>query len=142
MLTNGLHVASIDYSVPTEAGNVFQYGILQNALITQDLPAEALAYASRVRYVGSSKPSLPINWRFAESAAALKGLEAVLIGALLTRKYDVDVGDMIINTDHAQHAFMPALFSKIDPTGKEPIQALSTPCRQVLPQLRPAQNEQ
>jgi hypothetical protein len=86
------------YSVPHEAEKVFYEGIFGNDLITQDLPKEVKETARKVQFTGTDLPSIPINWRFAESAAALKALEASVIGALLKKKYGVDAPTTEINT--------------------------------------------
>ena len=86
------------YSVPKEAQKVFYEGIFSNDLITKDLPAEVRKPARKVQFTGTDRPTIPINWRFAESAAALKALEASVIGALLKRKYGVDAPVVEINT--------------------------------------------
>jgi hypothetical protein len=52
----------------------------------------------KVQFTGTDLPSIPINWRFAESAAALKALGAGVIGALLKKKYGVDAPTTEINT--------------------------------------------
>src|SRR2546423_6956387 len=86
------------YSVPKEAQKVFYEGIFSNDLITKYLPVEVKEPARKIQFTGTDRPSIPINWRFAESAAALKGLEASVIGALLKRKYGVDAPSVEINT--------------------------------------------
>ena len=85
------------YSVPEEAKKVFEDGILNNPLM-KDLPTHFESLAKHVKFEGTSKPSIPINWRFAESISALKAFEAVLLNNLLTRKYEVDPVDVTINT--------------------------------------------
>jgi len=87
-----------NYSVPKEAEKVFQEGILRNHLISKDLPKNFEEYAKKIKFQGSDFPSIPFNWRFAESISALKGLEAVFLQALLKEKYDVDPQDIIIDT--------------------------------------------
>ncbi len=37
--------------------------------------AKQTSSLNKVKFVGSDAPSIPINWRFAESVASLKGLE-------------------------------------------------------------------
>lgn len=86
------------YSIPHEAQKLFTEGILKNPLISKSLPLEALDYGAKVKYVGSDAPSIPINWRFAESISSLKGLEATLLNVLLSRKYGVEPQDVVINT--------------------------------------------
>jgi hypothetical protein len=86
------------YSVPHEAEKVFHEGIFSNDLITQDLPKEVKETTRKVQFTGTDLPSIPINWRFAESAAALKALGAGVIGALLKKKYGVDAPTTEINT--------------------------------------------
>jgi hypothetical protein len=89
---------SENYSVPHETQNLFDHGILNNPLIAPTLPEGITEAASRVRFEGTPHPSIPINWRFAESIAALKGLEAALINVLLSRKYEVEAQEAVINT--------------------------------------------
>jgi hypothetical protein len=86
------------YSVPHEAERVFYEGIFSNDIITQDLPKEVKETARKVQFTGTDLPSIPINWRFAVSAAALKALEASVIGALLKKKYGIDAPTTEINT--------------------------------------------
>lgn len=103
------------YSVPLEARTLFNEGIVHNPLIAQHLPTEAIAFAESINFVGSDRPSIPINWRFAESAASLKALEASMIAALLKRKYDTSISSVTINTDHAQLFFMSTLLNSVNP---------------------------
>lgn len=96
--TNGVNgEKTVHYSVPQETDKVFQDGILKNPLIAPTLPAE-IKDCAKVRFVGNDKPSIPINWRFAESISALKGLEASMINVLLKRKYGVEPQEAVINT--------------------------------------------
>lgn len=86
------------YSIPRETRVVFENGILNNSLIARDLPEEIKECAEKVHFQGSDTPSLPINWRFAESISALKGLEAAMVNVLLKRKYNLTPQDAVINT--------------------------------------------
>ena len=61
------------YSVTNESYKVLQTGILENQLIAKLLPPSAAEDAKKINFVGSNAPSIPVNWRFAESASALKG---------------------------------------------------------------------
>ena len=88
----------VSYSVPREAERVFHEGVLSNDQISVDLPPEVEETARKVTFTGTDWPSIPINWRFAESAAALKALEASVIGVLLERKYGVEAPNVEINT--------------------------------------------
>lgn len=114
------------YSIPAESTSLLQQGILKNKL-HQSLPQECQEYSKHVKYTGSDLPSIPINWRFAESVASLKGLEAILILVLLKRKYGEQPQDVLINTDHAQTFFMSSLVLQIDPDFSAPIEP--TPIR-------------
>ncbi|KAJ5727222.1 hypothetical protein N7493_005042 [Penicillium malachiteum] len=78
------------YSVPYSAQRVFQ-GILENANIRKYLPPDVLDFASQIIFSGDAEPSIPVNWRFAESAAALKALEATLIAVLMKRKGNLNL---------------------------------------------------
>ena len=86
------------YSVPLETQNLFEHGILNNPLIAPTLPEGISEAASIVRFEGTPHPSIPINWRFAESISALKGLEAALINVLLSQKYGAESQEAVINT--------------------------------------------
>lgn len=106
------------YSVPTEARKVFRNGIFDNPLITPSLPADYEQYAAPVEFTGSDDPSIPIKWRFAESASALKGLEATYINALVHKKFGRPPQKVVVDTDHAQLLIMSTLLWTIDPDGK------------------------
>ncbi|KAH8728284.1 CoA-transferase family III domain-containing protein [Phaeosphaeriaceae sp. PMI808] len=106
------------YCIPEETQNVFQNGILNNPLITPTLPKDITECAKTIRFEGTSRPSIPINWRFAESISALKGLEAAIVNALLKRKYGLEPQEAVINTDHAQLFIMSILLNTIDPEGE------------------------
>jgi crotonobetainyl-CoA:carnitine CoA-transferase CaiB-like acyl-CoA transferase len=116
--SNGASSPLLSYSIPKETQDVFENGILNNPLIAATLPKEIQQCAQPVRFEGNDKPSIPINWRFAESISALKGLEASMINVLLQRKYGVEPQEAIINTDHAQLFFMSILLNTIDPQGE------------------------
>lgn len=96
--TNGVAKSLETYSVPDETQKIFNDGILNNPLIASSLPDDIAEAAAKVRFEGTSKPSIPINWRFAESISALKGLEAAMINVLLSRKYGVSAQEAVINT--------------------------------------------
>ena len=61
-----------DYSAQKEAQDLLLNGIIRNPLM-KGLPAELEALSKHVRYEGSALPSIPINWRFAESIAYVHG---------------------------------------------------------------------
>jgi hypothetical protein len=86
------------YSVPDEAAKLLREGILQNNLLRHNLPPSAALLADHVHYDGNALPSIPVNWRFAEGIAALKGLEATWINALLQKRYGLDPVEIHINT--------------------------------------------
>jgi hypothetical protein len=90
--------SNVPYSIPLESERLLHEGIIQNAFHRTRLPKEAVEYAKLVRFEGTDSPSLAINWRFAESAASLKGLEALMINVLLKRKYGIDPVEVVINT--------------------------------------------
>ncbi len=121
--TNGTNGHTALYSVPTEAAHTFQTGILQNELISKSLPPEVHETARNISFTGTYRPRIPINWRFAESAASLKALEASVIGALLKRKFGLPAPRVVIDTDHASLFLMSTLLYTIDPTGPSPITA-------------------
>lgn len=96
--SNGTHEIMDSYSIPQETQKVFDQGILNNPLIASTLPKGIAEAAAKVRFEGTDKPSIPINWRFAESISALKGLEAAMTNVLLQRKYGLEPQDAVINT--------------------------------------------
>ena len=89
---------SNSYSIPHGARSVLDHGILNNSLIASTLPQEIGECSKTIQFKGSDKPSIPINWRFAESISALKGLEAAMINVLLKRKYGLEPQEAIIDT--------------------------------------------
>ncbi|OQV04353.1 hypothetical protein CLAIMM_09249 [Cladophialophora immunda] len=103
------------YSTPAESKRLLTEALLENPKIAKDVPKEAREFASRITFKGSNLPSIPINWRFAESAASLKAFEACIIYALVRRKYGVELAGAEINTDHAQLFFMSTLIWQIHP---------------------------
>lgn len=116
------------YSIPEECKILLENGILGSRL-QHSLPAECKDLAKYVRFEGSAAPSIAINWRMAESVASLKGLEAVMINALLGRKYNEKPQEITINTDHAQLFFMSALVLEVNPDFGAPISP--TPVREL-----------
>ena len=86
----------IEYSVPQEAQSIFVNGIIKNPLM-KNLPPLLESLSKHVRFEGSSKPSIPINWRFAESISALKAYEASMLNYLITQKYKIEPTDITIN---------------------------------------------
>ncbi|OAL37329.1 hypothetical protein AYO20_03505 [Fonsecaea nubica] len=103
------------YSVPAESRKLLISALLENPKIAKDIPQEAREFASRITFTGTDLPSIPINWRFAESAASLKAFEACIVYALVKRKYNVELTGAEINTDHAQLFFMSTLLWQIHP---------------------------
>lgn len=68
---NGVHTAvknEQEYSAQHEAHNLLVNEIIQNPLM-ESLPAELKELSKHVKFEGSPSPSIPINWRFAESIA-------------------------------------------------------------------------
>ena len=91
--------AAARYSVPQQADSLFRSGILRNPLIAKNLPVGAVEASKSIRFEGSDEPSLPVNWRFAESIAALKAYEATVVNLLLQKKFEVDKPvEVVINT--------------------------------------------
>ena len=86
-----------DYSIPFETLSLLKDGIIRN-ISQRDLPIELAEAARQVEFEGSDLPSIAINWRFAESIAALKGFEAAMINVLLKRRYDHEYLPVTINT--------------------------------------------
>lgn len=90
--------ASGGYSVPNEAKEVFRRGILDNPLIKPYLPEGWETHVEKIRFQGTAKPAIPINWRFAEGVSALQAYVALLINAIIQRRYGVDTAEVEIDT--------------------------------------------
>lgn len=110
--------SNIQYNVQGEARKIFESGILKNPRIAKFLPPECLEHNTAFTLTGSPVPSIPINWRQAESATALKMLEASLINVLLQRKYKLSPQAVTIDTDHATLFIMSCLVWTLDPDGE------------------------
>ncbi|KAI0967716.1 CoA-transferase family III domain-containing protein [Xylaria arbuscula] len=122
-----------DYSVPHEARNLFEDGILRNPL-QKDLPPGLEALAKHVHFKGSKLPSVPINWRFAESISALKAFEATMLNLLVSRKYNVEPSDITIDTDHATLFVISPVIGQWLKDGKPaPIDLFSPEIAQIFP---------
>ncbi|KAE8168157.1 CoA-transferase family III domain-containing protein [Aspergillus tamarii] len=107
------------YSVPIEAAQLLRKGILQNPLLTSNIPSDASSIADYVTFTGNPNPNIPINWRFAESISALKGLESLWTNALLKAKYNHGPVKVEIDTDHATLFIMSTLLiDVVDENGK------------------------
>ena len=98
MATNQPNVMAKGYSIPQQTQKILNDGLLNNPLIAPTLPKEVEQCARKIRFEGSDKPSIPINWRFAESISSLKGLEAALTNVLVQKKYGVEPPETVINT--------------------------------------------
>ncbi|KDR76545.1 hypothetical protein GALMADRAFT_156064 [Galerina marginata CBS 339.88] len=104
------------YSVPQESQKLLLEGLINNRLHAS-APSEIKEAAKHVEYVGSKAPSVPINWRFAESVSAIKGFQGSMLNVLLKKKYGVEYQKIVIDTDHAQLFFMSPYLPVIDPLG-------------------------
>ncbi|RSL77688.1 hypothetical protein CEP51_008829 [Fusarium floridanum] len=120
------------YSVPASTADVYRQGILENPLISNDLPTEVRNGARTINFTGSNNPSLPVNWRFTEAVSSLKALEAALVDVILQRRHGLEPHQITINTDHASLFLFSTLLWTIDPEG-ENIQASNL--RQANPKL-------
>jgi hypothetical protein len=113
MTRNGVNenanAETVEYSVPGETHKILRDGILNNPLVAPTLPKEIEECARTIKFVGSDQPSIPINWRFAESVSALKGLEAAMINVLLKRKYGLEPQQAVINTYVSSSFSFPTL---------------------------------
>lgn len=122
-----------EYSVPVEARKVLEEGILQNPRLTSLLPVGTEDFASKITFTGNDAPSIPINWRFAESAASLKGLEACIVAQLIKRKYGVELTGATINSDHASLFFMSTLIWNFVGADSESIFGSAEAVHKVIP---------
>lgn len=87
------------YSVPEQAKRIFHEGILENSLINKDLSSDFIASAiSKIKFQGSQFPSIPVNWRFAESISALKAFEGAFVNELVNKKYGLEPQEIVIDT--------------------------------------------
>lgn len=122
--SNSMH----SYSVPDESRKILTNSLLRH-IKHPSLVDSLRGMAEHVKFEGSAHPCLPINWRFAESVASLKGLEAVLLQELIQRRYGKGPFTVTIDTDHAQLFFMSALLVEVSPDPMAPIQP--TPIREL-----------
>ncbi|KAJ5755445.1 hypothetical protein N7533_004988 [Penicillium manginii] len=121
------------YSVPSEAKQVFENGILRNPLMST-LPKELVSLSKHVRFEGSSQPIIPINWRFAESISAIKAFEATMLNHLLGQKYKIDPVEVVINTNHASLFFMSPLIARYIKEGNPvPMDPFSSETQKMFP---------
>ncbi|KAK0896110.1 hypothetical protein LTR02_011416 [Friedmanniomyces endolithicus] len=112
-------VGETTYSVPHEAQRIFQTEILANPLVPS-LPSEIKDAGNLIHFSGNDLPSIPINWRLAESISALKAFEASMLNVLRSRKYHVPMSKVDINTDHASlYVMSPFLTKVVGKDGKE-----------------------
>lgn len=111
-------VGEATYSVQSEARRLLDKELLNNSRIP-NLPKEIQEAARHISFTGNDQPSIPINWRFAESAAALKAFEACMLNVLRSKKYGVALEDVTIDTDHASLFVMtPFLTQKVGKNGE------------------------
>jgi len=85
------------YSVPTQASQLLKDGLVFNEL-HQSMPPEVHDVYKLVEFRGGDFPSMPINWRFAESIAAIKGFEACMLNVLLKKRFGIEPQKVVINT--------------------------------------------
>ena len=109
-----------NYSVQRETQAIFEEGILNNPLIPS-LPPEIKEAGKLVSFVGNERPSIPIAWKFAESAAALKAFEASMLNVLRAKKYGAKFSEVSIDTDHASVFVMTPFMGKLVKTDGEAI---------------------
>ncbi|KAF5337984.1 hypothetical protein D9758_014322 [Tetrapyrgos nigripes] len=102
------------YSVPAEAKKLLENELINNELHSSAPPEIHDAY-KYIEFKGTDFPSIPINWRFAESIAALRGFEGAMLNVLLRKKYGISYQRVIVNTDHAPLIFMELGFSEVNP---------------------------
>ncbi|KAJ6591107.1 CoA-transferase family III domain-containing protein [Mycena vulgaris] len=106
----------MNYSVPVEARKIFLDGILSNPA-HRNLPSAVNDLANNVVFEGNAAPLMPMNWRFAEAASAMKALEVTLVNALVEKKYGVKTGAVRIDTDRANLLYMAYMLTRVDPDG-------------------------
>lgn len=101
------------YSVIDQSYALLRSGILEAPHVARLLPKDAAVYAEKIKFVGSPAPTIPVNWRFAESIAVLKATEGIMINALLMAKYGLEAQEIVIDTDHAQLFILSCLLTSI-----------------------------
>ncbi|KAK7439810.1 hypothetical protein VKT23_017386 [Stygiomarasmius scandens] len=106
------------YSVPIESQKLLENELNNNKLHASAPPEIRDAY-KYIEFQGTEFPSIPINWRFAESMSALRGFEGAMLNVLLKKKYGVPYQKIIINTDHASLLFMGFRFSEVEQDGQK-----------------------
>ena len=106
------------YSVQRESRTLFEHEILENPLIPS-LPADIKEASRYVHFSGNDLPSIPINWRFAESVSVMKAFEASMLNVLRARKYGTKYSDVDINTDHASLFIMTPFITQVVKPGGE-----------------------
>ena len=112
------------YSVPDEAAKLLRDGILHDPRHA-DLPAGSEQMLSYINFTGQAKPRMAINWRFAESAASLKGLEAILINVLLGKKYRLPPQQVEIDTDHSSLFITSPYLVEMNPDANSGVETTS-----------------
>ena len=91
-------VAISPYSVLDESRRVFE-DLLDDPRLS--IPKETKALASKVQFLGTSQPGLPVVWKFGEAINALKALEATIANRLFSTKFKTEPQDIVIDSDHA-----------------------------------------
>jgi hypothetical protein len=124
---------SHDYSVIEESFNLLRTAIFENPLISKLLPSGAKQYVENTTFVGSSSPSIPVNWRFAESIAVLKALEGIMMNALLCSKYGIEPQNIIIDTDHAQLFIISCLLTSVSAEGQQSVETKGFATTSIFP---------
>jgi hypothetical protein len=85
------------YSVPVESQKLLLDALVNNPLHSS-APVEISQAARYISFYGNDFPSIPVNWRFAESISALKGFQGAMLNVLLKKKYSIDYQTIDINT--------------------------------------------
>ena len=85
------------YSVPAQASQLLRDGLVFNEL-HQSCPLEVQDVYKLIEFRGGDTPSIPINWRLAESIATIKGFEACMLNVLLKRRFAIEPQKVVIDT--------------------------------------------
>ncbi|KAL0574043.1 hypothetical protein V5O48_007907 [Marasmius crinis-equi] len=109
---------SSGYSVPAQAAQLLKDGLIFNKL-HRSVPPEIQDVYKLVEFRGTDSPSIPINWRFAESIAAIKGFEASMLNVVLKRKFGIEPQRIVVDTDHAQLFIMSPMLSVLHHDGND-----------------------
>ncbi|KAI9307182.1 putative L-carnitine dehydratase [Cunninghamella echinulata] len=90
-----------NFNLQEECTKLFHSSIINNDKVKYTSDLKQLA-STKLRFEGTQKPGIPINWRYAESISVLKAFEGLSLLDLVEKKYNTTIDHITINTDQAQ----------------------------------------